>query len=354
MSNRKVALILLLRCNTTMQSIAQRLRSSYEFDDQVVASVLKIAQDQDLDYRTFVRKYNVSRPITFKTKRLLPIQVLDLRADTVTSDNEADILHLPMANGLTRNKIFRSVVLHRSLSNRRLIVFANPGIPIAHRYGKSERGSLKRVASGDLEPMVASSIGYLQNQKISVVNQYGYSYGADRALALAITAAKTGITVNKSVIAEPASVKSRTILGLMRDFNKSGKGLKATLKASDSKLLRSSRPRRSEHPLLVAMALARPVNLAVARGLSRGGFEDRLRKAMESQPTMRVHLLWGSNSELADDVLLQKIADVFTKAHPDRVRAMRLPGHNHSMADDVSLHAAIMLQASKDLEELVN
>lgn len=55
---------------------------------------------------------------------------------------------------------------------------------------------------------------------------------------------------------------------------------------------------------MVWSALLRPSNLAIACALARGGFGARLTAAAQAHPDVRLHLAWGSQSELVDDVAL--------------------------------------------------
>lgn len=335
-----------------MHSISKRLYDAQVFDAEIIEAVTRVATDQDISYREFKERYKVAPLERYKPTGLPAVQVLDLKPRIAYDVSTASVLHLPMANGLTRNKIFRAGILHLADPSQRLIVFANPGIPLRDSSGKPRLRHLPKVARGDLAPVVASSLAYLEAQHITSIVQYGYSFGADRALALAAEAAAHSIRVDKSVVADPASIKRRNLLRLVRDFNAGGKSLKKTLQAVDSRLLRDSRPRSSEHPLLVMGSLLRPANLAVARALSKGGFEGRLRAALQAQPDMKVQLVWGGESELSDDSIMQALADEYARIYPKRVAHTRIANHNHSMADDVALHAAIMLQASRNLDRL--
>lgn len=335
-----------------MHPIHKRLYDTQLFDAEVVEAVMQAAVDQDMTYGEFKERYKVTPLQRYKPVGLPAIQVLDLKPQAAYDTSKAVVLHLPMANGLTRNKIFRAVVLHLADPSQRLIVFANPGVPLRDGSGKPRLRHLPKVARGDLEPITVGSLAYLKAQGISSIVQYGYSFGADRALAMAAMASVYDIKVSKLVAADPASIKRRSFLQLLRDFNAGGKSLKKTLQSVDSKLLRDSRPRSSEHPYVVMAALLRPTNLAIARALSKGGFESRLQAALRAQPDMRVQLVWGSKSELSDDDIMQALAEEHVQLHPKRMAYIRIVGQNHSMADDVALHAAIMLQASRNLDRL--
>lgn len=338
-----------------MHTVARRLYDAQAFEDEVINKVAAAAADQELSYADFLKKYQISRPVRFKPPGLPAIQVLDLvpkKFEEKHQTAQAAVLHLPMANGLTRNKIFRAVILHLADPSQRLIVFANPGVPVLDRFGKPRLRHLPRIARGDLGPVAESGLAYLQAVGITSTTQYGYSYGADKALVMAAEASRYGIRVSKLVAADPASIRRRQLLVLFADFMAGRQNLERTLRRTETPLLKDSRKSRREHPVAVLAALLRPTNLAVARGLSRGGFDGRLQTAMQAQPGMKVHLVWGSESELATDEIMQAMVQKHAVKHAGRVSHTRLVGHDHSMADDVALHAAIMLQASRNLDRL--
>lgn len=326
-----------------MHPIAARLYATHDFEDEIVDCVVRAAEHQEVGYAEFVKRYDVGKPVRYKPKGLPAIQVLDIKPKGSYDPAQATILHLPMANGLTRNKIFRATVLHMADPTRRLIVFANPGVVIRDHYGKPRTRHLRRIARGDLTPIVASSLAYVAAQGISSVIQCGYSFGADRALAMTAEAAAADIKVTKLIVADPASLTPQSLGSLAKSFRASGRGLQQTLQQADSLTLRQSRTHLSEHPFWVTSALLRPTNIAIALALAKGGFESRLAKAMQAQPGMAVHIIWGSESELAQDELMEALVVRYEQLHPGRLSHSRIIGKNHSMADDVAVHAAIML-----------
>lgn len=82
--------------------------------------------------------------------------------------------------------------------------------------------SLMRVAKGDLAPLVRSSLHYLQASGVTSTTQLGYSFGADRALAMSMAAPEHGIVVRQIVAVEPASLEPRSLYRLARDFQSCG------------------------------------------------------------------------------------------------------------------------------------
>jgi pimeloyl-ACP methyl ester carboxylesterase len=211
-------------------------------------------------------------------------------------------------------------------------------------YGKAPLRSLRKVVAGDLTPFVDSSLRYLCDTGVTTTTQLGYSYGADRALAMAIAAADEGVAVRQLVAVEPASLQQRSMLGLGRAFQACTPRFRARLLAATSPLLRDSRRTADEQALMVWLALLRPTNLAIARALARGGFVERAALALQAQADLKMHLAWGSQSELSDDSIMTTSVGDLQQAYPLRVTQTRLVGGDHSMADDIALHAAIMLQ----------
>lgn len=326
-----------------MITVANRLAIVHDFDIDVTRAVAEAAAAEHLTIKQFRQQYTLPRPRIYRAAGLLPVKVLDFIPAGDYDTAHATVLHLPMANGLTLNKQLRAAMLHLADPGQRLIVFGNPGMPWREGYGKAPLRSLMRVAKGDLTPLVRSSLHYLQATGVTSTTQLGYSYGADRALAMAMAAPEYDIVVRQIVTVEPASLESRSLFKLARDFQSCGPRFRERLQAATSPLLRESRRTSDEHTLMVWSALLRPSNLAAARALSRGGFTARLMAAAQAQPDARLHLAWGSQSELVDDALMTSFVKDLQRSHPYRVSFTRLDGGDHSMADDVALHAAIML-----------
>lgn len=110
----------------------------------------------------------------------------------------------------------------------------------------------------------------------------------------------------------------------------------------DFPALRVSR-KQSEGSLTYIFALGRLSNIAIAGALSKNHFEHRVTGAMEAQPDMIVHMIWGEESELAlDGAMLATVANLH-KSFGRRVGYTSLPQRHHAMADDIYLHTAIAL-----------
>lgn len=132
----------------------------------------------------------------------------------------------------------------------------------------------------------------LEYNAIESTDQLGYSYGADRAAAVSAT---SEIQIDRSVLAEPASVTRRGLRRLVRDFQSTDAGYREILTKADTPLLADSR-RLSESFLTYVLALARLSNIALAGALSKDGFEQRTSTALHRHPEMRAHIVWGSES----------------------------------------------------------
>ena len=179
----------------------------------------------------------------------------------------------------------------------------------------------------------------------------GHSYGADKAATAAGYANKYDQEVTQSILIDPASVKARSLVGLMQDFGKTASTLDAYIEAANSNALVKARELALKRHLGWAgyvIGLGRLSNIAIAHALSKEGFEERVDIALTNQANMKANIIWGTESTLAVNGLMETLTTrLINKYGEKRVISMPLMGQNHCMVDDVFLHAALVLQNSK-------
>lgn len=324
-------------------AVSERLSNYYGFQPTIIERVSEVAERQDgLTYAEFLKEFQVPEVVTHTPDDQKAVDVLDLRpADD--DGRDAVVLYLPMGSGLTPNKIVRATTLYAANPQDRLIVVGNAGIPFRDSRGKVALKDMRKVAQGNLAPIVESALDYIEKQNIEGVDYLGYSLGADKALESAAQAARFDHEAFSVVAAEPASAVKRNLLTLTGAFMATDAGYRDYLKVCDTPLLKESRE-LSETMISYTAGLARLSNVAIANGLAHDGFKARVEAALETDTTLFVHVMWGSESELAiDGVMCSTLADLRQREGAWRVRQTRFSGQKHGMADDISLHAAMML-----------
>lgn len=259
-----------------------------------------------------------------------------------------------MAGPVNPSSIVRAARLARSVSQQRqLIVIGNvselrsPGtVPF--------RNSVNMIRHTDLRPAAAPSVALLQDLGIKSSHQLGYSYGADKAAAVTALAGdiedpEKQLNIRSGVFVEPAGIAERGLWRLMQDFMRSGSELDAYVKQANSAVLREARSGYNAYTTaLYFLGLTRLSNLAIAQCLSHKTFEDNVVRAIDANEELSVTIGSGELSEMDPDGLTQEIAGRLANTFgQERVHAMWLKRMHHAGADDLNLHAAIMLHGLK-------
>lgn len=294
------------------------------------------------DYGEFLDSFGAN-----KTKKLIgsehafnPIEVLDIRPDEHDPE-EAMIVHLPMANPLDSNMRFHVASIAATHPDSRVIALANPSGP-GRKYGSLSRNQRQRLAAGDASPLGESFAYYVEREGILRTREYGYSYGADKALGSIVLDA---CDVEKMLLLEPASIKKRSLGALAVAFMSTDKAMQGYIEASGSKIYEDAR----KDAIGIAgygIGLARPSNLAIARTLASGGFIARYTDAMLRQPDMKTTVSWGTDSELAEHDKMQGFVVAAKRSFgAERVKDIQLEGQKHALANHIGLQAALTYEA---------
>lgn len=317
---------------------SERLHSYQSFDQAVIEKVAQVAERQAvMSYEAFFEACELQGTVKLSYAGYAPVEILDINPDG-SEDKPTLMVHLPMTNPLDPNNLYQIATLSACLPNTRILASGNP--THGYNFGILNRQQRTQVARGDFRPTVEPLMKYAESQKLSDINQYGYSYGADKAVTAAAT---TAYNVEKLVTLEPASVVGRSIVKLALDFGSSSKHLDKYVSANKLPAFNAAR-KDSVGMLDYYLGLMKLTNIAVARGLSDGKFEDRLQDAFISQSKMETLLAWGTDSELASNSAMDAINNrMIAKYGFNRVRALRLIRQTHALANDLALQAAVVL-----------
>ena len=94
----------------------------------------------------------------------------------------------------------------------------------------------------------------------------------------------------------------------------------------------------------VERSLLRPINIAIGFMLARLSVPNYLKSFSSNNPDVPVTLSWGTKSEIVSDSEMD-VAIRDLKRSTKSLKTIRLEGQKHALANDVHLHAAIILQA---------
>lgn len=330
----------------------ERLQGYYPFDHSVVERVSLVAERQMAmpDFGDFFAHTGLTESVRKIYDGYAPIDILDIRPKD-HDPRAAMVVHLAMANPLDPNNLYQISTIAAVHPTTRIIASANPS-GFGYNSGLLNKDQRQRVAGGDFGPVVEPLMKYIEdkdNPKVETIQQVGYSYGADRAATSAKKISGSLADTSHLVAIEPASVVKRSLIGISQAFGSTNKALNTYVKANELPAFISAR-KESVGMLAYVSGLARLSNIAVARGLTDGKFNERVQAARISNSStieqMSTTLAWGTESELADNEAMEAIFS--TLASDDsygKVQAIRLENHKHALANDVHLQAAIVAQA---------
>lgn len=313
----------------------------YPFTPEVIEHVADVAEWQNSfdTYGDFFGAIGIEEPKRVTFDGYHPSEFIDIRQPD-ESPNEALVYHLPMASPLDPNQLYQIATIVEANPGNRVIAMGNPSGP-GFDSGVLNHEQRKKVGSGNLYPVVEPLLKYLDQEKVTKVRHVGYSYGAD---LLAVAAAHGDQEVDRAVVIEPASVKHRNLAKLAINFHSTDKEVSRYVNASDLETFEQARGESVRSPTYI-IGIMRLSNIAVARSLAKGGFQDRLDQAIEAQPGMSTTLAWGTSSELAISGLVSVYG--YCRARelaPGRLIPMPLKDQKHALANDVHLQAAIIRQ----------
>lgn len=329
-----------------MIDTSSRLNAYGLFSPEVVGTVAQVADTQRgfYDYVDYFEHIGLPIPHRFKGS-----EILDIIPTGDFDETQALVYHLPMANSIDENMAFQAATIHAAIPDKRLIAVGNPGAP-GQSLGALPIEDRMKVAKGNLRPTIEPTLEYLDQERITRTQHVGYSYGAEKAAVATIFSDRYNQEVSHSVHIEPPSVKSRHLIELGQDFSLAEDHLDHYVEASGVRCFNEAR-KESAGKLMFILGLLRPTNIAIARGLTKPYFEYRMNAALNKQSQLQASIVWGSESELATDGLVEAITtNLQDDFGPHRVKRMRLPGQFHAFPNDIHLQAAVVLQsiAAKD------
>lgn len=320
----------------------------YPFSPETLGSVDALYDEfaRYSSYQAFLHAYGADettkqlRPSTRHGQETHHYEVLDIRPDEHDSE-KAMVVHLPMATPLDTNMKFQVASIAAAHPDTRVIAEANPSGPgrIHGTLANEQRDRLKR---GDYSVLGENLAFYLDKENVVNTQEYGYSYGVDKALG---GAALEATNISKFLLLEPVSAVERSLPSLGKSFKQSEKALQDYVEASGCELFEDAREDAIKALPYVA-GLLRLSNLAIATTLADGKFKERLQGAMGNHSEAHATVAWGTASELADGSAIKDVLHDTGATHGmQRVSGMELFGHKHAVANHIGLQAALTLEA---------
>lgn len=320
----------------------QRLEECHCFSPQTIQTVATVAkrQVQYTRYQEFLDTVGVPPVQLHIAEGGNGVTFVDIPAKT----KQAGVLvvHLPMANPLDSNQLFQVATIAAGAPDYRVIAFGNPsGGKYAFRQQNLSMKQKWAIArGGNVEPLVAAELDYLKGQGVRRVVHAGYSYGALKAMFASYY--ESPIEVTGLICVEPVA-HPRSLIQLVRDFLRTDNPLNKYVNRSKIPAFIDARKHAVDGPGYLK-GLVRPINIAIAFLLARTDFMTLLKKILIKRPAMHVAVAWGGKSELGNDAHMTTTLHELSSANP-RVHALRFAEDTHALANDIHIHAAIILEA---------
>ncbi len=318
-----------------------------DFDPVIVQAIGETAAWQDQKtFEELAALYRVDENLrTVQPKHSKnPIEILTFVPRDDFDESAMRVYHLPMGCSLDENMIMNGMRLFGSDPSQRLMLVGNPSSP-GHDMGKiTAKEAFGSYWNHDLKAFVEPLLEHLYDSNITDTAHLGYSYGANKAVTATVHSQQYDQYVDKGVYAEPAAVVSLGLIRLPARFAWTNRKVKGYIKQAESAPYSQIRGKDNLGSLAsYIVGLMRLSNIAIASNLAHEHFEEATIEALDSQPT-EMTIAWGSKSELAPDVPMQFLTGRLIASYGKRVQALRLKGMHHAGANDINLHAAIMLQ----------
>ncbi len=319
----------------------QRLEQIGGFSPEVIDRVEEVTnvQAQFGNYLEYFAKLGIPDPYLFKGH-----SILDIKPAGHYDETKARAYHYPMGNANDPNMIFQAATLFAADPSTRLVAIGNPSGPGFHGGGLNHRGR-KRVTRGNLRPTVDPLLDYLKQENVINTEHVGYSYGATKAAVAALYSVNYDQNVTKGIHIEPADVKPRNVRTLFDDFILTEAFLAPYVNANQLPAFLNARS-ESVSGSRYNLGIIRPTNVAIARFLMKGRFEEIMEDTLDTNPHFVANIIWGSDSELAVDSLVQHTVSRLRDKHSERrVKARRLEGQKHAFPNYLPLQTAVVLEA---------
>jgi hypothetical protein len=339
---------------------AETLLGYYDFDEAIIERVAEVAEYQNSQsFEKLTAEYGVA-----DGAQKVPIgdgylEILEFvpHPDEETDPAYARVYNLSMGNSIMPALTMNLMTLFAADPSSRLIMIGNPSVP-GHAGGTVSRHETREMRrEHTLRPVAEPVLHYLGRRGITTSAELGYSYGADKAAAVAGLAPDFDHQVTRGVFVEPPSLITQRRTQMAAAFMTTARVQPKYIKDTECEPYIELRKKELPETNLEQIAalgrglpylagLLRVTNRAIWSVLAQGGYENRLQEAVEANPDGRFTTAWGTLSELVDDAkMLQAVMD-FRSDHPlgDHTSYIRLRGAHHAGGDNIYLHTATMLQ----------
>lgn len=327
--------------SSVFTATSQRLESYRLFSKATIKQVAHCAKVQaNVSYQTWFTQLCVSEVKLFTTKQGRVVPYITIEAQVKST--KTLIINLPMGNSLDTSQLYQIATIAAVLPEFHIVAFGNPsGKPFDFKRQKLSIKELFDVAfTSRRRAVVASELEFIGKHIKGDVYYAGYSYGALKAL-LEVTYT-TDTQIKGMILIDPVA-HPRYRRQLLENFIATFQPMGEYVSRTGIKAYFDARQNAAELVNFNA-GLRRPINVAIGLMLAKADFAQLFEVILRRTPSLYATVAWASKSELGNDAHMGVTLHRLSHEYP-HVRAMRLEGDTHSVANDIHLHAAIIREA---------
>lgn len=337
----------------------ERLQGYYPFDDDIVEAVAEVAANQaGTDFEGFMNAFDIPAPSSELVEGSKPISVMHIPSVTAENPTVSRVRFLPHGNGLLNgnNQVYQIATAHVSAEavgdGMQTYAFGNPG-GIGRAEGLLWAKDAWKVARGNTRPLIDAPLRFLASKGVTSLEIDGYSGGVVSATTAAEFADLYDMEVRHVTNIEAPDVQHRgrklhALVSLGLDFGATAGPLKGYVEANELDAFIEARGDSFLGMANYIIGLVRPNNVARSSAMAGMYHEYRAEAALRAQPGARMHDIWGSESELALDGIMDVFSRSLYRQFPDRYASTRIPGQKHSMVNDLALQSALLIHARRN------
>ncbi len=274
------------------------------------------------------------------------------------STTDALVIFNPFANAATPNMLVRAEFVREVAKQtavcdaegklKPVIMLASPGIGGSSlNLTKVEREALK---AGELGPAARELLHAVTEKEVGRVALFGFSQGADMALAGARSGYSASLDVEAVAAGDPAGVEDRSIAKLAQDFSKAGaKDLKKAVAATGLAAQKTALGLGLVDFTRFGVSATNPLNLAMYKGLGNDVFESRVLDILEEGTVGRLVVGYGADTSIAKPESIEPaLQHIYDLKGQDSFISVKVDEGKHTWGDQLTLLAKLYMRAVRE------
>lgn len=274
------------------------------------------------------------------------------------SDTEALVLFNPFANTISPNTLVKAEFIRRVAEKleihddegklKPVVMLASPGIGGSSSklsLGKEER---QRIKKGELGIVASEMLQTVSEKDLGRVSLFGFSQGADMALAAANRVSEHNLDAQELSIGDPAGTEDRGLIKIMSDFGKAT-DLKPSIESTgldaQKAAIGNTVAQIKDFSRFGAASLMR-TNLVLARGMGNDTFLREAQELLDQGEIEKMVVAYGGDSAIAKPESIEPALDQLHREDEEGVlTSIKVEEANHTWGDNLRLLAKLYMRA---------